>query len=243
MRVDLYFDVINRLDNEHKLKNIDKKIIILLFNYIEKSRFIKTRKQDTLTLIRKFEKFDFFIIFTCNSYWFEFTRDLFFEMFIENRFDFCARVFQLKLKKLFRDFIERHVLEKIKIYIYIIEFQKRDLFYTYILIINYFRDDVKKGNLSYVVQVVIFSRFFLLFRDVVEILKQRLYRLVIKYIIYYNCFEIEKTIYYNKENECSKRFSKSIYLELVINYFSNYSLYSRLSMKNVSTKEKKINNQ
>ena len=67
LRVDLYMSVMNRLSDECELKNIKKKVIILLFNHVDESRFMKIRKQNALTLIRKFEKLDFFIIFTCNS--------------------------------------------------------------------------------------------------------------------------------------------------------------------------------
>ena len=66
LRVDLYMSVMNRLNDECELKNIEKKVIILLFNHVDESRFMKTKKQNALTLIRKFEKFDFFITFTCN---------------------------------------------------------------------------------------------------------------------------------------------------------------------------------
>ena len=67
LRVDLYMSVMNRLNDECELKNIKKKVIILLFNHVDESRFMKIKKQNALTLIRKFEKLDFFITFTCNS--------------------------------------------------------------------------------------------------------------------------------------------------------------------------------
>ena len=119
---------------------------------------MKTRKQNTLTLIRKYKKSNFFIIFTCNPHWLEFTRDILDDVSIENRSKFCARIFQLKLKKLFRDLTKRCVLRQIVTHIYIIEFQKKNLSYAHILLVNDYRDDVKKKNVNYVVQTIIFSQ-------------------------------------------------------------------------------------
>ena len=81
----------------------------------------------------------------------KFTRDLLSEIQRENRFHFIVRVFQLKLKKLMKNLIERHVLKKIKIHIYVIEFQKKNLFHAYILIINHSKNDVIAKNVDVVV--------------------------------------------------------------------------------------------
>ena len=42
----------NRINDETKLDDIDKKIIILFFNFIENFRYMKVKKQNALTLIR-----------------------------------------------------------------------------------------------------------------------------------------------------------------------------------------------
>ena len=55
----------------------------------------------------------------------KFIRDLFVKIKMKNHFDFVVRVFQLKLKKLIRNFIEKHVLNQMKTYIYVIKFQKK----------------------------------------------------------------------------------------------------------------------
>ena len=122
LRADCYQNLMNRIDENVELTDIDIKTSILFFNFTNDSRYIKIKKQNVLILIRRFEKSTFFITFTCNFKWFEFERDLFVEISIKNRFDFIARVFQLKLKKLFRDFIDRHVLKEVKIHFYVIEF-------------------------------------------------------------------------------------------------------------------------
>ena len=63
----------------------------------------------------------------------KFIRDISIEIKIKNRFDFIVRVFQLKFKKLIKNLIEKHVLKKIKIHIYVIEFQKKIVLCAYIV--------------------------------------------------------------------------------------------------------------
>ena len=63
----------------------------------------------------------------------KFIRDITIEIKIKNRFDFIVRVFQLKFKKLIKNLIEKHVLKKIKIHIYVIEFQKKIVSCAYIV--------------------------------------------------------------------------------------------------------------
>ena len=50
-----------------------------------------------------------------------------------------------------RNLIERHVFDQMIDHTYVIEFQKRNLFYVYILIIVYFDDDVIENNVNNVV--------------------------------------------------------------------------------------------
>ena len=66
-RIDLYFEIMNLLSEKIELIDINKKIIVLLFNHVESFEYLKIKKQNALTLIRKYDKFTFFVIFTCNS--------------------------------------------------------------------------------------------------------------------------------------------------------------------------------
>ena len=66
LRIDCYKKLINRINKSYELIFIDNKTSILFFNFTNNFRYIKTKKQNTLTLIRKFEKLTFFIIFICN---------------------------------------------------------------------------------------------------------------------------------------------------------------------------------
>ena len=128
-------------------------------------------------------------------------------------------MFQLKFKKLFRDFIERHMLKQIKIHFYVIEFQKRNFFHVYIFIINYFINDVILINVNNVVSIEISEKIVVNFSEHVK----RLYDIVIINIIHKNC-TIE-TQYKNSKNEYIKRFSKLLQLESNFNYLLSYLFY------------------
>ena len=230
LRVDCYKNLMNRIDEDAELTDIDIKTSIFFFNFTNDFRYIKIKKQNVLILIRRFEKSTFFITFTCNFKWFEFERDLFAEISIKNRFDFTARMFQLKLKKLFRNFTDRHVLKKIKTHFYVIKFQKRDFFHAHIFIINHFMNDVILTNVDDVIQAIIFKVSTI---DVfAHCSKKRLYEIVKINMIHKNC-KIE-TQCKNAENNCIKRFSKRLQIVSNLNNFSNYSYYRRIDDNNVS---------
>ena len=75
-----------------------------------------------------------------------------------------------------KNLIEKHVLNEIKIHIYVIEFQKKKLFYVYLLFINYSKNDVITINVDVVVQTIIFFEF-----------NDNLFKLIKKHMIYKNC--------------------------------------------------------
>ena len=220
----------NRINESVELIDIDIKTSILFFSFTNGFRYIKIKKQNVLTLIRRFEKSTFFIIFTCNFKWFEFERDLFAEVSIKNRFDFTVRVFQLKLKKLFRNFTNQYMLKKVKTHFYVIEFQKRDFFHAHILIINHFMNDVISTNVDDVIQTIIFQ--ISAANASAHCSKRRLYEIVKINVIHKNC-KIE-TQCKNVENNCIKRFSKRLQVVSNFNNSSSYSYYRRINDNNVS---------
>ena len=75
------------------------------------------------------------------------------------------------------------MLKQIKIYFYVIKFQKRNFFHVYIFIINYFINDVILINVNNVVSIEIFKKFIVDFSKHVK----RLYDIMIINIIYKNC--------------------------------------------------------
>ena len=134
------------------------------------------------------------------------------------------RVFQFKFKKLMKNFIERHVLEKMKTHIYVIEFQKRNLFHAHILLINHSKNDVIAINIDVVVQIIISN----------SIAKSKFYKLMTKHMIHKNCKNKIDVICHDKNDNCIKRFSKSMFDVTNFLHFFDYFQYRRSNKKRIS---------
>ena len=135
-----------------------------------------------------------------------------------------TRVFQLKFKELMKNFTEKHVLEKMKTHIYVIEFQKKNMSHAHILFINHSKNDVTAINVDDVVQVIISDKNA----------ESELYDLITQHMIHKNCKNKIDVICHDKNDDCIKRFSKSMFL--VTNFFhaSDYSQYRRSNKERIS---------
>ena len=109
------------------------------------------------------------------------------------------------------------MLKKTKTHIYVIEFQKRGLFYIYILIIVVFKNSINIANINKIVKTIIFN----------SKKNRELYNLILKYIIYKNCLRNANAVCYNKNNNCIKFFFKSLNEIIDLNYFLNYLVYAQ----------------
>ena len=96
---------------------------------------MKQLYQDSMAICRHYGRADFFITFTCNPQWEEITANLPPGFSASDRPDIVARVFNLKLKALLDDLLQKHVLGIPVAEVYTIEFQKRGLPHAHILLI------------------------------------------------------------------------------------------------------------
>ena len=125
------------------------------------------------------------------------------------------------------------MLDEIKIHIYVIEFQKRNLFHAHLLIINHFLNEVTNDNVNVVVKIVI----SLISNDYItnsKFKKTRLYDLMTSHIIHKNCFKIKNAICHDKNDVCIKRFFKSQRNIIDFNHSFDYSQMRRFARKCVS---------
>ncbi len=90
--------------------------------------------QDLIALIRYFGKPDLFVIFTVNPRWKEVTDALFPNQIYIDRPDIIARIFRARLKRLIHLIRIGAAFGPCRAYIYTVEYQKRGLFYTYIIV-------------------------------------------------------------------------------------------------------------
>jgi hypothetical protein len=90
---------------------------------------------DSMTIVRYWGKPDLFIIMTCNPKWPEILRHLLLGQTAQDRPDLAARVFKIKLDLLLKDLIHTGVFGRVLAHMHVIEFQKRGLPHTHILLI------------------------------------------------------------------------------------------------------------
>ena len=119
--------------DDHELK-IGKRIV-LSSSYVGSPRWYNSKFQDGMAICRKFRKPDLFITFTCNRNWDEISKELREGETVQDRPDLVSRVFKLKKDQLMKDIKSGNVFGKVSAFLWVIEFQKRGLPHSHILII------------------------------------------------------------------------------------------------------------
>ena len=90
---------------------------------------------DAMTVVQVHGKPDLFVTMTCNPNWIEITDHLRFTEAAGDRPDLTARVFKMKLDAVLNDIYNNGIFGKVVAHINVIEFQKRGLPHSHILII------------------------------------------------------------------------------------------------------------
>src|ERR1700752_2203757 len=121
-------------NEDANLDEVGKKII-LSSSFTGSTRYLQQLYQDSMAIVREFGKPDLFITVTCNPKWPEITSELLPKQKSANRPDLETRVFKLKLDAIINDLVVNGVLGKVIAYTYVVEFQKRGLPHTHILLI------------------------------------------------------------------------------------------------------------
>ena len=86
--------------------------IILPSSIPSTPRYMKQFYQDAMAICRHYGRADFFITFTCNPKWDEITSNIPADSSPTDHPDIVSRVFNLKLKALIDDLLNKHVLGK-----------------------------------------------------------------------------------------------------------------------------------
>ncbi|XP_020963370.1 uncharacterized protein LOC107606759 [Arachis ipaensis] len=120
---------------ETNVENVGRKRTILPSSFIGSHRDMTQRYEDGMTIVLKEGKPDIFLTMTCNPSWTEITSELNPVQTPQDRPNLTTRIFRAKFEQLKEDVITKGVLEKVKSYIYVTEFQKRGLPHVHILLI------------------------------------------------------------------------------------------------------------
>ena len=89
------------------------------------------------------------------------------------------------------------------------------MFYIYILIIVVFKNNINIANVDKIIKKIIFD-----FKK-----NKKFYNLIFKHIIYKNCLKNANIVYYNKNDNCIKFFSKLLSEIIDLNNCLNYLFY------------------
>ncbi|XP_013726652.1 uncharacterized protein LOC106430407 [Brassica napus] len=104
-------------------------------SFIGSPRYMKNLYLDAMTVCKNFGFPDLFITFTCNPKWSNITRYVKSQKVkAEDRSDIVCRIFKMKLDSLMDDLTKKNLLGKTVSSMYTVEFQKRGLPHTHILL-------------------------------------------------------------------------------------------------------------
>jgi hypothetical protein len=137
IRVELYGGLIDAIAADLPAQDVGRQLTVLPSSYIGGPRHMNQLFQDAMSIVRTYGKPDIFITFTCNPKWPEITRDMERHpgQVASDRPDLTVRHFSVRLKDLLQDLTHNSVLGKVVAYTWVIEFQKRGLPHSHILLI------------------------------------------------------------------------------------------------------------
>uniref|UniRef100_UPI0035900DBD uncharacterized protein n=1 Tax=Myxine glutinosa TaxID=7769 RepID=UPI0035900DBD len=193
------------------------RIVILLSSFAGSPRAMQQNYQDAMAIVRKFGKPDLFITFTCNPKWTEIQENIGQHQRAEGRPDLVARVFHLKLKELIDDITKKHVLGKVRAFLYVVEYQKRGLPHAHILLMLCQEDKICTAeDIDRIVSAQIPNS-----NESPEI-----HSLVKSHMIHGPCGNLNRHSICVKDGVCSKGFPKAYAAETLAS-IDGYALYKR----------------
>ncbi|KAI3642989.1 hypothetical protein MP228_012544 [Amoeboaphelidium protococcarum] len=115
-------------------RNEDSPEIMLPSTFVGSPRYMRQKYLDAMSLVRKYNKPDYFITMTCNPNWPEIKDNLLPSQTAADRPDIVDRVFAMKIEALMKMLKEKKILGKLWAQTLSIEFQKRGLPHMHMLV-------------------------------------------------------------------------------------------------------------
>ena len=135
LRADLYLGLIDSLNTGEGRADAVGRHTILSTTFIGGPRDMRHRYMDAMALVCKYGKPDIFLTMTCNPNWDEIRNELYPGQSAQDRPDLVSRVFRAKLEAMKIKLLKNDILEKVRAYVYVVEFQKRGLPHAHFLLI------------------------------------------------------------------------------------------------------------
>ena len=126
------------MDYLNKKKDNDRvrigKMNILQLSFSGSPRSMKQNFLDSMTIVQRLGKPDYFITKTCNPNWKEIKENLFNNDLVIIIPDIIAKVFHGKVKEFLNEVDKKFIFGRCIAYTYVIEFQKRGLSHMHMLL-------------------------------------------------------------------------------------------------------------
>ncbi len=196
IRSDMYQGVCDALD-ANDMENAGRRII-LPSTFSGSLRSQQQHYQDSLAIVLQQGQPSLFITLTCNPQWKEITAELLPGQKAHERPDLVARVFRLKFQYLMYLILERDCFGKVEGYTAVIEFQKRGLPHTHVLIILCDEDSPKHADA--------YDHF--VSAEIPSTGNPRLRALVLKHMVHGPCGILNARSPCMVDGKCSKKFPK-----------------------------------
>ncbi|GBO29327.1 hypothetical protein AVEN_184183-1 [Araneus ventricosus] len=218
LRTELYQGLADHLENVAQNASVKAGISVLLPSSFEGSpRNMRVRCAEAMSIFAKYGALDLFITFTANPKWPEITENLRPSEQTTDHPDLLARVLNLKLKSLIDDLTVHGAVVKSIAHVYTIEFEKRVLPHTHILIV--LRADYKFSTSE--------RKDKFVFAEIPSSIENlRLHEIVTKCLMHAPCGIDNSGAPCMEADQCKKIFPKEFQTETAMNV-SGYPLYRR----------------
>ncbi|CAF3254328.1 unnamed protein product [Rotaria sp. Silwood2] len=215
LRVDEYIHLRDAIANDGNADTLGQ-LVILPSTFTGSPRHMHEYTQDAMTYVRNYGRPDLFVTFTCNPTWEEIQEELLDGQNPSDHHDLLARVFKQKLIKLMNIITKSHVFGPTQCWMYSIEWQKRGLPHSHILI--WLKDKIKPDEIDSVISPELPDRQ----QD------PRLFQVVVKNMIHGPCGSINPGSSCMKDGKCTKRYPRQLIQDTQTGE-DGYPLYRRRS--------------
>ncbi|CAD6937370.1 unnamed protein product, partial [Tilletia laevis] len=145
LRAEVYSGLQDALITGQDLNSIGRRTV-LPSTFTGGPRWWQARYHDAIALSRQYGRPDLFITMTCNVHWREIQDELYPGQCASDRPDLVSRVFWLKLDHVLEQLTKRHVMGHVVAHCYSVEFQKRGLPHSHILLFLHQSDKLNNAR-------------------------------------------------------------------------------------------------
>lgn len=226
LRVDQYRNVVDAVQSEDRQNGDNQNVgrrIILPSSFVGSPRYMRERYLDAMAVVRTFGKPSLLITVTANPEWDEIKDALLPGQTAQDRPELVARVFNMKINLISKDLHQDGIFGKSLAYMLVIEFQKRGLPHSHILLI------LETNDRLYTPQQVDAVCTAEIPDPTLSEQSRRLHDIVMRTMIHNQCGPNNSSAPCWSNNKCTKGFPKPFAAETSVSARNLYPTYRRRS--------------